>query len=78
VRLVDGVADLVAAREATGRNLEAVGGAPSSSMRALRVSSIIGANGLAEEVTIQAHDHRLTCEFWDYGVEERISAPLGP
>lgn len=76
-RLVEGVADLFAARKATGRSLDDVGGAPRSSMRAVAVSVVIGADGLAERVTAQVHDHKLVCEFWDYGVVEPFSAPAG-
>lgn len=76
-RLVEGVADLFAARKASGRRLDDVGGAPRSSMRAVPVSVVIGADGLAERVTAQVHDHKLMCEFWDYGVVEPFSAPAG-
>jgi hypothetical protein len=76
-RLVEGVADLFAARKATGRSLDDVGGAPRSSMRAVPVSVVIGADGLAERVSAQVHDHKLMCEFWDYGVVEAFGAPAG-
>jgi hypothetical protein len=74
-RTVEGVADLFAARKVTGRSLEGVGGAPRSSMRAVPVAAVIGADGLAERVTAEVHDHRVTCEFWDYGAEQLIAVP---
>jgi hypothetical protein len=74
-RSVEGVADLFAARRATGRSLEGVGGAPRSSMRAVPVSAVIDADGLARRVTAEVHAHSLSCEFWDYGAEELITAP---
>jgi hypothetical protein len=74
-RSVEGVANLLAARRVTGRSLDGVGGAPRSSMRAVPVSAVIGADGLARRVTAEVHDHSLSCEFWDYGAEELITAP---
>jgi hypothetical protein len=74
---VEGVADLFAARKVTRRGLEGVGGAPRSSMRAVPVAAVVGADGLAERVTAEVHDHGLTCEFWDYGTEEPITVPVG-
>jgi hypothetical protein len=72
---IEGVADLFAARKATRRRLEGVGGAPRSSMRAIPVSAVIATDGLAHRVTAEVHDHSLKCEFWDYGAEELITAP---
>jgi hypothetical protein len=74
-RSVEGVADLFAARKVTRRGLEGVGGAPRSSMRAIPVTAVVGADGLAERVTAEVHDHGLTCEFWDCGTEEPITVP---
>jgi hypothetical protein len=74
-RLVEGVANLFAARKATRRRLDDVGGASRSSMRAIRVSVVIGTDGLARRVTAQPDDHTLACEFWDYGAAEPLTTP---
>jgi hypothetical protein len=74
-QVVEGVADLFAARKASGRGLDSVGGAPRSSMRAVGVSVLIGADGLAQRMTAEVHDHELTCEFWDYGAVEPVAGP---
>jgi hypothetical protein len=74
-RSIEGVADLYVARMATGRMLEGVGGAPRSSMSTISVAATVSADGLPERVTAQVHDHRLSCEFWDYGNAGQIAAP---
>jgi hypothetical protein len=77
VKRFNGLASLRSARKTTGRKLDGVGGAPWASLRPLPFSVVVGADGQAREVVVRAHEHHLTCEFWDYGVDGQVTVPPG-